>query len=102
MSGMSGSTLIILLASLWFIIFGLLILYNKKVRNIMETGSRVTNKEAYVKFNGKFNLILGVIGLLLGALDYFIKGYTLVFVIIFIIMMFGASVLQSLSAKKYR
>lgn len=99
---MSGSTLIILLASLWFIIFGFLILYSKKVREILETGSRVTNKEAYVKFNGMFNIILGITGLVLGALDYFIKGYTLVFVVIFIVMMFSASLLQAFSAKKYK
>lgn len=99
---MTGSTLIILLASLWFIIFGLLITYNKKVREILVTGSRVTNKEAYVKFNGIFNIILGILGLVLGVLDYFIKGYTLVFVVIFIVMMFSASLLQSLSAKKYK
>ncbi len=99
---MAGSTLIILLGSLWFLTFGILILKSKKVQDILQTGSSIKDKEGYFKSNGTFNIVLGVSGLILGAADFFIKKYTLVFVIIFIIMMFSASIIQAQITKKYK
>ncbi len=99
---MSGSTFIILIASLWFIIYGFMMFKSKVMRDIIGEGAKVKDKEGFLIANGKFNIIVGILGIILGVIDIFIYGYSIVFVIIFVIMMFVATFSQRIIGNKFK
>ncbi|WP_315111044.1 hypothetical protein [Clostridium intestinale] len=99
---MRGTTVIMVLASLWFLILGTSILLSKKVRGIIESASIANDKTAYVRFNAFFNLCLGGIGVLLGVVDYFFKEYSLYIVGAYAVIMISAGLIQGRLSARYK
>lgn len=96
------TTIIIIVASLWFIVFGVLTFLNKGLSGRMKAFlSGVKDKEAYLKFNGIFNIFTGLIGIILGIADYFLKD-NIIAVLIFIFLIVLAAPLQAILGKKFR
>ena len=99
---MRGTTIIMVLASLWFLVLGISILKIKKIREILENSSVANDKTSYVKFNALFNVSLGVIGIVLGIIDYFLGQYSLYIVVGYAIIMVSAGFIQSKLSSKYK
>ncbi|MBL4931458.1 hypothetical protein [Clostridium paridis] len=98
---MRGTTIIMILASLVFIIIGILILLNKKIAGVIGGGMSPENHKAYIKFIGTFYLSVGSICMIFGILDYFFAKYSLLFVILFALIMISSSMIQMKIATKY-
>ncbi|ATD54045.1 hypothetical protein [Clostridium chauvoei] len=99
---MRGSTIVMIVASIGFILIGLVILSSKKIRKLMSEVQIYTDTNKFISFNGKFNIIVGLAGLLLGGLDYMFEEQSKYIVVIFIIVMVTASLLQNKLGKKYK
>lgn len=99
---MRGSTIVMIMASIGFILIGLVILGSKKIESLMSDVKIYTDTKKFISFNGMFNIGIGVVGLLLGILDYFYAELSKYIVIVFIIIMVTASLLQNKLSKKYK
>ncbi len=99
---MKSTTLIMIIGGLCFLGTGLFTYFSKGIKKKMRELDNVKNKEEYMNFTSKYNIILGLIGILLGALELFMPNQGNLFVIIFIVCMFVASIIQYKVSKKYR
>ena len=99
---MKLTTLVMLIGSAGFLILGLVLLFSSKLKNKIKNSGIMKNPEGYIKFNGSFNSFIGIIGFILSCLDAFIPSYSKVFVILFIVSMFTASISQAIIGRKYR
>jgi uncharacterized membrane protein len=97
---MKLTTIIIEVASIIYIIFGLLVLFSKGLRKNVER-SNAKDMNGYIAFNGKFNLVLGIIGVFIGLLDYFFPSLTKVWIGLFLIIMLGSSVIQAKVSRQF-
>ena len=95
---MRGSTVVIILGSIGFLLMGLLSLKSKKMRNFLKDSGVYNDIEKFMKLNGIFNISIG----LLGVLDYTSIEKSKYIVITFIIVIAIASFIQSKMLKKYR
>ncbi|MEQ8197338.1 MAG: hypothetical protein ABRQ27_04985 [Clostridiaceae bacterium] len=98
---MRGATIIMIISSLVFILLGLIILLNKKIRSYIGGGMSEENHKRYIKFMGSFYLIIGAIGVGLGILDFFFREYSLYFVVIFVAVMLTSGLIQTKLSAKY-
>lgn len=99
---MKTTTIIMIVASLWFIVFGVLAFLNRGLSGRMKAYlSGVKDKEAYLKFNGIFNIFTGLIGIILGIVDYFLKN-NIIAVLIFIFLIVLAAPIQGILGRKFR
>lgn len=99
---MRATTIIMTVASIGFIIIALSVLKSKKLRNVLEQSNVYSDSNKMLKFNGFFNLSIGIIGLILSTLDYFFYEKSKIIVIIFIVVTILGSLIQSIMGKKYR
>ncbi|MGL5380369.1 hypothetical protein [Clostridium sp.] len=99
---MRATTIIMAIASIGFIIIALGVLKSKKLRNVLEQSNVYSDSSKMLKFNGIFNLSIGIIGLILSVLDYFFYEKSKIIVIIFIVVTILGSLIQSIMGKKYR
>ncbi|MBK1810290.1 hypothetical protein JHL18_06545 [Clostridium sp. YIM B02505] len=97
---MKLTTIIIEIASIVYIIFGVLVLFSKGLRKNVER-SNAKDINGYIAFNGKFNLILGIIGVVIGGLDYFLPSLTKVWIGVFLVIMIFSSVIQGKMSKRF-
>ncbi|GAB6168532.1 hypothetical protein JCM1393_09920 [Clostridium carnis] len=99
---MRASTIVMIVASIGFILMGLAILKSKKIKKTLENSSAYSDLEKFIAFNGNFNVVVGLIGLVLGILDFFLEDKSKYIVIIFIIIMVASSIIQNKKGKSYR
>ncbi len=100
---MKATTIVMFVASLWFLVIGCLVLFNKSVKDKMESSIRnASDKSGYLRFNGMFNLVIGVIGIIIAIADYFVKDSAKSTLIIFIVVMLASSLLQASLGKRYK
>ncbi|SFD43161.1 hypothetical protein [Clostridium uliginosum] len=99
---MKSTTIVMFIASGWFLAIGAFIMLNKKFKMKMINNTQAKDKEKFVEFNGKFNLILGTIGIIIGALNCFLKNNDNVFLGIFVVVMLASSIIQAKLSKKYK
>lgn len=100
---MKATSIVMLVTSLWFVIFGILVLTKNKVgEKIRIAAANARDKEGYIKFNGRFNIIVGSLGVLIGIADIFAKENSKVTLIAFVVVMMGSSFVQSMLSNKYR
>ncbi len=99
---MKGTTIVMILASLWLVIFGILVLRGKAVEKVvLKHKDAIKDMEGYVKFNGIFYVTMGIVGVVLSIIDYVLKDNS-VTTIAFIIFMFVAALIQGIMGKKYK
>lgn len=99
---MNGSIIIIIFASIGFIIMGLVMLRSKKLKDILIASNIYKDTEKYINFNGKVNLVVGYIGLAAASIDYLWSEESSYIVIIFIAIMLSATIIQKVVGKKYK
>lgn len=99
---MRGSTVVIILGSIGFLLMGLLSLKSKKMRNFLKDSGVYNDIEKFMKLNGIFNISISLVGIILGVLDYTFIEKSKYIVITFIIVIAIASFIQSKMLKKYR
>lgn len=99
---MRGSTVIIILGSIGFILMGLLSLKSKKMKNFLKSSGVYNDIDKFMKLNGIFNISIGFSGIVLGVLDYILIEQSKYIVIIFIIVITISSFVQNKILKKYR
>lgn len=100
---MKSTTVVMFVASLWFIILGSLMHFNKSFQGKLENGvQNVNDKKGYIRFNSIYNIAVGLLGILVAIADYFVKEKSWVTLGVFVVIMFGASFVQSIMGKKYR
>lgn len=99
---MSETTIIIVFASLGFILMGTVMLKNEKLENILTTSNMYKDTKKYMQFNGKFNIVLGVIGAILAFINYIMPTASNYVVIIFIVIILIATIAQKILGKKYK
>lgn len=98
---MRKTTLILEVASILYMIFGIVLAFGKGLGKKLEKRSNFKDSEGYVKFIGRFNIILGIIGIILGMLDFIFPNLTNIWIITFLIVMTGSSLIQNKLVKKY-
>ena len=99
---MRSVTIVMALASAWLIIFGALILKGKAMdKAIDKRKEEIKDLKNYMKFNGIFYIIMGIIGIILTLIEYFMGGSNTI-IIIFIVIMIGSGFIQGFMGKKYK
>lgn len=99
---MRSVTIVMALASAWLVIFGILILKGKAMDKAVDKHKdEINDLKSYMKFNGIFYIVMGIIGLLLTLVEYFTGGNNSI-VIIFIVLMIGSGFIQGFMGKKYK
>lgn len=99
---MRGSTIIIILGSLGFIIMGLISISSKKIKNMLKNSGAYNDINKFMKLNGIFNMAMGIIGIIIGIIDYFLVEQSKYVVISFIILIAILSLIQNITLKKYK
>ncbi|ASW44283.1 hypothetical protein [Clostridium isatidis] len=99
---MKGTTIVILLSSIGFIIIGLVYLRSKGIRKSFEESNIYKNTDKYIKINGLSNLILGMLGILIGIIDYFSIFTSKYIVILFIALILVQSIIHKIISKNNR
>lgn len=99
---MKSTTLVILLGSMGFMIIGLLSLLSKKMKNYLKESGVYNDTDKFMKYNGIFNLSIGLIGIILGILDIILVERSKYIIVIYIIFIVTLSITQNKSLKKYR
>ncbi|MBU5592450.1 hypothetical protein KQI89_11855 [Clostridium sp. MSJ-4] len=99
---MKATTVVMLVASIWFIVFGILILASKGFKEKMVLSIKnAKDKEGYIRFNALYNIIIGILGIIIGIANQVVTKDNIT-LIIFIVVMLGASIIQGNMGKKYR
>lgn len=99
---MDVTTIIIIVASIGFIIMGFVMLNSKKLKDILSSSNIYKDTEKYVNFNGKFNILMGIVGIGLGILNYLLSEKSNYIVISFIATILILTTLQKIIGKKYK
>ncbi|GIM28301.1 hypothetical protein CPJCM30710_09670 [Clostridium polyendosporum] len=98
---MRTTTLVLEVASILYMIFGIVLAFGKGLAQKLEKRSNLKDSKGYVKFIGRFNIILGIVGVVLGILDFAFPNLTKVWIITFLIIMMSSSLIQNKLTKKY-
>ncbi|MDV4152594.1 hypothetical protein R0131_17340 [Clostridium sp. AL.422] len=99
---MKNTALVILLGSLGFIIIGLISLLSKKIKNYFKDSGVYKDTDSFMYYNGIFNLSMGLIGAVLGALDMFLVEKSKYIIVIYIVVILILSITQNKLLKKYK
>lgn len=99
---MRASTSVILVASIGFILMGVIVLKSKKIKKILDDTQLYNDTKKFIGINSKTNISIGIIGLILGMLDYFFIQWSKYIVLLFIIIMAILLFVQSKIGKQYR
>ena len=87
--------------SLTFWAMGLGLLCSKKLQAKFEPQIKAKDKQEYIKFNGKYNLILGFITTSLAIVAYFLPQYKVIISIVYVIFIFASASFQVKLGQKY-
>ena len=98
---MRSTTLVILLGSIGFIIIGLISLLSKKMKNYFKESGVYKDTDKFMKYNGIFNLSIGLIGIILGLLDSILAESSKYIIVIYIVLVVTLSIIQNKLLKKY-
>lgn len=96
---MKSTTIVMLLASIFVLILGIFLLVITKVKKYK--GDSVKFSSKYIIINAKFNIGLGVIGIILSILHNYLINLDNEILILFIIIIFIFALLQKIVSKKY-
>lgn len=99
---MGKVTIIIMLASIGFILMGIFILYNKTIKSIMVTNENYNKSNKFIKQNAYMNILAGLIGVIIAFITIIKGEWTKILILLFIIMIAILSLLQYILGKKYR
>ncbi|MGL5087469.1 MAG: hypothetical protein ACRC68_17415, partial [Clostridium sp.] len=77
-------------------------LKNQKIEKILDSSNLYSDTKKYMKFNGQFNIVLGVVGAILALVNYMLPTYSNYIVIIFISIILIATIAQKLIGNKYK
>lgn len=96
------TSIIMLLASIGFILMGIIILKSKKLRGFLINSYAYKDPDKFISMNGRSNIGIGIVGLILSGLDYLFTDKSKYIVIIFILVISVLSFIQGQMGKKYR
>ena len=99
---MKSTTLVILLGSLGFIVFGLISLLSKKIKSYFKESGVYKDTDKFMYYNGVFNLSIGVIGIILGICDIVMLEKSKYIIVIYILFIFILTIIQNKFLKKYK
>lgn len=99
---MKSTTLVILLGSLGFIIMGVISLLSKKTKKYFKESGVYKDVDKFMKYNGTFNLSIGIIGAVLGILDIILVEKSKYIIVVYIVFTLTLSIIQNKLLKKYR
>ncbi|WP_066896299.1 hypothetical protein [Clostridium nigeriense] len=99
---MKSTTLVIFLGSLGFLLMGLVSLLSKKTKKYFKESGVYKDVDKFMKYNGIFNLSIGIAGSILGILDILLEGKSKYIIIIYIVITLTLSIVQNKLLKKYR
>ena len=99
---MKITSVVLVLGSLGFIFMGVVSLLSKKIQVYFKESGVYKDSEKFMKYNGIFNLVIGLTGLILGILDIFLSDKSKILIVLYIIMIVTVSVIQKIILKKYR
>lgn len=98
---MDKITLIIGLASLGYILIGLFVSKNKAANKSVENKEYEIKNKKFVKDTARANIVTGVLGLIVAAVNFFAKPNHIMIIIIFIVIVSGSSLVQMGIGKSY-
>lgn len=96
---MKSTTIVMLLASIFVLILGIFLLVITKIKGHNSHSEKYTSK--YIIVNAKFNMGLGIIGIILSIIHNYLINLDNVILILFIVIIFIAALLQKIVSKKY-
>lgn len=99
---MRGSTIIIILGSLGFIIMGLISISSNRIKTMLKNSGAYNDIDKFMKLNGTFNIAIGILGIIIGVIDYFLIEQSKYVVISFIVLIAILSLTQNITLKKYK
>ena len=98
---MDGISIIIIAASIGFIIIGLIMLKSKKLKEILTISNMYKDVEKYINFNGKFNILIGAIGIGLGIINTLLEEKSNYIVIAFVVTILFSTIIQKIVKNKH-
>ncbi|VYU59333.1 hypothetical protein [Clostridium tertium] len=99
---MKITSVVLILGSLGFILMGLVSLLSKKMKDYFKESGVYNNSKKFLEYNGIFNLIIGITGVIFGILDYLLLDKSRILIILYIIVIVITSTIQKKVLKKYR
>lgn len=99
---MNKVTIIMILASLGFILIGMFILRSKSINSIMLADEKSNKNSEFIKQNAYMNVLAGIIGIIIASISIFKSEWIKISILMFIIMIFILYILQYILGKKYR
>ena len=99
---MSYTTKVILIASIGFIIMGVTYLKNEKIKKSLRESGLYKDADGFIKFNGIFNISVGLIGILVGISNYFFSEFSRRIVTVFAGLIIFVSIIQNIYSKRYK
>lgn len=94
-------TLILFFCSLGFWVMGCGLLFSNKMKEKFMPQIKAKDKDEYIKFNGRYNIILGVITTSLSAVSFLLPEYKVYVAIVYVIFIFASASFQVKLGQKY-
>lgn len=95
-------TLVMIFGSLGFIIIGLFNLFSKKLKEFFRSSGLYNDVDSFIKHTAIFNFIIGIVGIILGFLNYVIHNQSTIIIVIYIATIFILNIIQKIILKKYK
>jgi hypothetical protein len=99
---MNYTTKVIIIASIGFIIMGVTYLKSEKIKKSLRESGLYKDADGFIKFNGIFNISIGLIGILVGISDYFFSEVSRRIVTVFAGLIIFVSIIQNIYSKRYK
>lgn len=99
---MNYTTKVIIIASIGFIIMGVTYLKNEKIKKSLRESGLYKDADGFIRFNGIFNISIGLVGILVGISDYFFSEFSRKIVTVFAGLIIFLSIIQNIYSKKYK
>ena len=95
-------TLVMIFGSLGFIIMGLFNLCSKKLKELFRNSGLYKDVDNFIKYTAIFNFIIGIVGIILGFLNYIIHNQSTIIIVIYIVTIFILNMIQKITLEKYK
>ena len=95
-------TLVMIFGSLGFIIMGLFNLFSKKLKELFISSGLYNDVDNFIKYTAIFNFIIGIVGIVLGFMNYVTHNQSTIIIIIYIVTNFILNMIQKITLKKYK
>lgn len=99
---MNYITKVIFVASVGFMIMGVTYLKNEKIKKSLRESGLYKDADGFIKFNGIFNISIGLIGILVGISNYFFPEVSKKIVTVFAGLIIFVSIIQNIYSKRYK